>query len=71
MLRHAVNPEQLHQHIDHIFAGNVPVHLQGQALPGILVYNREPLERGPSYLTNQKFESCELPLIHRRGLKFL
>ncbi len=49
VLRHAVSWEQLRQLVDHILAGDVSVHLQGQALPGILVYNREPLERGPSF----------------------
>ncbi len=37
MLRHAVSPKQFSQLVDHILAGDVPVHLQGQTLPGILV----------------------------------
>lgn len=49
VLRHAVSSDQVGQHVDHILAGDVSVHLQGQTLPGILVYNREPLERGPGF----------------------
>ena len=37
VLRHAVSSEQLRQLVNYILAGDVPVHLQGQALPGILV----------------------------------
>lgn len=49
VLRHAVSSDQIGQNVDHILAGDVSVHLQGQTLPGILVYNREPLERGPGF----------------------
>jgi hypothetical protein len=42
--RHAPHRKELRERVDHVFARDAAVHLQGQALPRVLVLDREPLQ---------------------------
>src|SRR5690606_17461232 len=46
--RNAAHRKQLRQRVDHILARDAPVHLQGQALPRVLVHQRQPLQGAPA-----------------------
>ena len=45
VLRHATDAEQLRQHVDHLLGRDAAIHLQRQAFPGVLVHDRQPLQR--------------------------
>ena len=45
VLRHAADGEQLDQHVDHVLGRDPPIDLQRQALPRVLIHDRQPLQR--------------------------